>query len=756
MNVESRLNLYRFTKYIFSHQLIEALQRMGNFWSRDFVKRFSTIVLAVFFLTIAVHSASAKLTPGIARPKVVLISLDGAAPFLVEEYLSKGVLSPNKGLGLLKRHGISAQQNVTCNASLTAACHAAIGSGSTAARNDINSNSFHLVASPFNSNIGGFAAPIGGYSIGNNGPTESPAPTAEPVWIALQNSGKKVVAATFPGADGADITVPGLNNSPIIQSASRRTVDYTVPFGTFAGVDAKGFSLNAANFNSASDTTIAQLNTAGKTSYSQVLQASLNDRFTVGGVNYDIQAAALDTTNDGVVNYDTLVFFDANQGIKPGPFSLPSTGPAYVRASDKTSSPFYLEGSSNKAGTGFYVSQLAPNLSTVRIVRYSANYIPRNPAVLAAADDINNNVGFWANQSDYRITERISTGLDPFPDRELEAIYEDQVRNFVDYQTRVALRALSQNPNADLAMVYIEQPDGSEHQFLITDPRQATDPQNPNTIGAGQDQAKIARYQRYVQTAYRAANNAVQRIIDAVGTNFNGTPKSNIIVVSDHGFAEFHTAVSMNNFLRNSGFDTTKVRAVTSGPAANIYINLQGREPNGTVTREEYVTLQQQVIQALKGAVETNPNYTLGSVSVPLFDKIYTRPIPSDLNDPSFGLGTSEFIGQDYGDVFALLTEGYNFDGTQTPVVQRLGDAPSTTPVLSVSNFYGAHGYDPIIPNMSAILYAAGPDIGRGTLAQVRNIDVAPTIEQLLGVKPAATVQGSALNLGRISVNRYQ
>jgi len=760
MNVKSRLNLYRFTKYILPHQLIKAIQRMGNSWSRDFVKRFSTIVLAVFFLTIAVHSASAKLTPGIARPKVVLISLDGATPSLVEEYLSKGVLNPNQGLGLLKKRGIMAQQNVTCTPSLTAACHIAIASGSTAARNDINSNSFHLVASPFNQNISGFAAPIGGYSI--DGPTESPDPTAEPLWLPLRDSGKRVVTATFPGGDGADIRVPGLSNSPIIQSASKRTVDYTVPFGTFAGVDAKGFSLSAANFDSASSTTIAQLNAAGKNSYSQVLQASLNDKFTVGGVNYDIQAAALDTTNDGLVNYDTLVFFDANQGIKPGPFSLPSTGPAYVRASDRTSSPFYLEGSSNKAGTSFYITQLAPDLSRVRIARYSANYIPRNLAVLADVDDINNNVGFWAAQADYRITERIKpnpstpSGFEEFSDPELEAIYEDQVRTFVDYQTRVALRAISQNPNADLAMVYIEQPDGSEHQFLITDPRQATDPTNPNTIGAGQDQAKIVRYQRYVQTAYRAANNAVQRIINAVGTDRKGTPKSNIIVVSDHGFAPFHTAVAFNNFLRNSGFDLNKVRAVTSGPAANIYVNLEGREPNGTVSREEYVTLQQQIIQALKGAVETNPNYTLGSESVPLFDKIYSRPVPSELNDPSFGIGTSEFIGQDSGDVFALLTEGYNFDGTQNPVVPRLGDAPSTTPVLSVSNFYGAHGYDPTIPNMSAILYAAGPDIGRGTLAQVRNIDVAPTIDQLLGVKPAATVQGSALNLGRISVNSYQ
>jgi hypothetical protein len=43
---------------------------------------------------------------------------------------------------------------------------------------------------------------------------------------------------------------------------------------------------------------------------------------------------------------------------------------------------------------------------------------------------------------------------------------------------------------------------------------------------------------------------------------------------------------------------------------------------------------------------------------------------------------------------------------------------------------------------MSAIFYAAGPDIGRGILLQVRSIDIAPTIANILDVPPAATVQG--------------
>lgn len=728
--------------------LPKAPETMGNFQRPYFLKHFFPLVLAVCFLVIAVHSVTAQSSPGSARPKVILISLDGAQPDIINQYLDKGILKQNKGLGLLKTHGVYAKQNITCNPSLTAACHTTIGSGSNTSRTDVVSNTFHLTASPFVTTISGFSAPIGGYSRNNNVPAPSDNPTAEPIWVELQKNGKKVVTATFPGGDGLNVTVPGLTNSPIIQPAAERTVNYTVPFGATANVFEQGFSLSSSNFTDASDGLVKQLQAAGKQFYAPVKVANLEtiSQVTGGGGPYNIQVAALDTANDSKANYDTLVFFDANQGIQPGPFKLPSTGPAYVTVG-RGSQPFFFEGTSNKVGARFYVTLLAPDLSVVHVARSSLTYIPRNTAVLASVDDINNNVGFWQPQADYYFVERLAKGIDNFSDEELESIYSDQVQNFVAYQTKVALRAISQNPNADLVMVYIEQPDGSEHQFLLNDPRQATNPTDPNTIGDNQDKAKVARYQKYVQTAYQVADKAVQRIIDFVGTDRHGKPLSNIIVVSDHGFTTFHTAVNLNAYLSSKGFDPNQVRAITSGPAAHIYINLQGREPNGTVTRQQYITLQQQIVQALKDLEETNPNYNLGENNTQIFDQVYARPLPDDINDSTFGLGTNDIIGQDSGDVFATMKEGYNFDGTQNPVVTRLGDDSATSKFLSVSNFYGSHGYNPITQEMSASFFAAGPDIRKGTLEQIRNIDVAPTIDQLLGVQPASTVQGTALNI---------
>ncbi|MCY2963858.1 MAG: alkaline phosphatase D family protein, partial [Planctomycetota bacterium] len=283
-------------------------------------------------------------------------------------------------------------------------------------------------------------------------------------------------------------------------------------------------------------------------------------------------------------------------------------------------------------------------------------------------------------------------------------------------------------------------------------------------MGAGQDAAKVARYQHYVEFAYQQADRAVQRIMDAVGYDSNGNLKRDVMVVSDHGFAPFHTAVNMTNIVNqqilpqvNAALTATSLptiaasslRAITSGPAVNVYLNLTGRDTAGTspqISRQQYLVAQPVIASVLQALQDVNSTYTLGAASVSLFDKVYGRPL-SNVSDPNFGLNTSSVIGQDSGDVFALLGLGYNFDGIQSPVVIRQGDTVSPSPILSVPNFYGAHGYDPSLPQMSAIFYAAGPDVGHGVIPVVHNIDIAPTIDAHFGLAPAPTVQGTAINL---------
>src|SRR5215831_5252568 len=55
-------------------------------------------------------------------PKVILISLDGAAPRFIDKYIDPGM----KGIGLLRSVGSHAAQNITASPSLTAVSHVAI------------------------------------------------------------------------------------------------------------------------------------------------------------------------------------------------------------------------------------------------------------------------------------------------------------------------------------------------------------------------------------------------------------------------------------------------------------------------------------------------------------------------------------------------------------------------------------------------------------------------------------------------------
>lgn len=671
------------------------------------------------------------------KSRVVLISLDGAKPNFIQQFIEEGVLPRDGGLARLSRRGAVALQNVTASPSLTAVSHIEIATGSNAVHNDIPSNTFEAIVAPITSSISGFAAPIGGYQESPLGP--SPHPTAVPLWVQLRQQGKKVATATWPGGDGADISI----NGTVVQPAQpTRVTNYTVPFGAFGGLSAQGFALTRSDF--ASDPAIiAALQAGGHFSFSPVLvttnpietfscssaqTSTCSSNAAAFDVKYAIRAAAIDTTNDNKVNYDTLVFFDASQGIKPGPFHAPSTGPAYARFGGENA-PFFFEGSGAKVGAAYFVSQLSPDLSVERFARYGANFIPRNTPVLADVDDINNNIGFWRPQADFRIPERLSPGFTGFPDVEIEAMFEDMVKTFVRYQADIGERAIQNHPDADLVMVYIEQPDGSEHQFLLTDRRQGTSPKDSNSIGANQDPDKVARYASYIRFAYQTADKAVKQIADAAGSD------SNVIVVSDHGFAPFHTSVSMTNILKNAGIDTSKLAIRTSGPAVNIYVNLQNRESGGTVDPATYKALVAQITDVVKNAVDPNPKFNFSLDSGHLFTVVETRPVQCNAGT---GLCTSKTIGQDFGDVFALMAPGYNFDGIQSPGVARLGDAPfnATTTTLSMPNFYGAHGHDPELPVMSATFIAAGPDIRKTTIRRMRNLDVAPTIMQILGVRP--------------------
>ena len=287
-------------------------------------------------------------------------------------------------------------------------------------------------------------------------------------------------------------------------------------------------------------------------------------------------------------------------------------------------------------------------------------------------------------------------------------------------------------------MGYQVQTDEAGHQFFLVDPRQQ----------GYSDTAKRQRYAAYIEKSYQIADANLKEIIDAAGLH-----DTNIIAVSDHGMSPLHTQGFPNRILRAAGLVsvtgtgavdplTSRTNAVTVGGAANVYINLQGREPTGIVPLEQYESLQDEIVKVFAAVNDLVTNE-------PVFQIILKKPHAEDILKKTSNFnanGSSKnqkhdfhVFGGDTGDVLIVARPGYNFDFNA-----RTGSAVGN--FFQSSTFFGQHGYDPTLPEMKAIFYAAGPDFKAKKLKEIDNIDVAPTVADLLGIEPPADAQGKTLN----------
>ncbi len=149
--------------------------------------RRAATLLSVLLICFAPTSAAEETSK--ASRKVVLASLDGAADWLVDDLLARGVLLPDGALARLARTGVRAEAMIPILVTMSSPSHVAMFTGTYPERNSIVSNTFLAPGDPISRSTSGFDAPI----------------EVETLWQAAGRQGKRVFCVT---ALGADATAP--------------------------------------------------------------------------------------------------------------------------------------------------------------------------------------------------------------------------------------------------------------------------------------------------------------------------------------------------------------------------------------------------------------------------------------------------------------------------------------------------------------------------------------------------------------------
>jgi predicted AlkP superfamily phosphohydrolase/phosphomutase len=591
------------------------------------------------------------------RPqRIVLLSLDGFGAERHRENLAHGVYSDPDGVAAFAG-GYVVERAIPVNPTLTAVSHTSIGSGAFPAVTGIVSNTFHRPGAPIVQSISGFDAPSG----------------AEPLWEAFGRQGKRVGVLTFPGCDD---TVPS------------RTADFGMVYVNTPFARSRELELIAERFAPAALP-------PGWTSFSPARGATFTVDLTGPGVPATVgfTLTALDSTDDGRVDYDTLVVDDDAD---------PANGTlARVRAGEWFPLRFrvpHRDGGTRVVGAWCLLQTLPADLSSVRIYRggfYSTEAYPRE-----FREELDKRAGFWPGAPDDRAEARHEAGEEGITPADLLA----QVRRLSDFFNACARTAIS-SERFDLLMLYQPIPDEVEHVFLLTDVRQRA-----------YSAARAASAREMVTESFRVGDRAVGELARSLDLS-----RDALIVVSDHGMAPVWEDVYLNQLLQHAGLaagekienrwrvePSSKMVAYANGGCAHLYVNLKGRDRDGVVEPDA------------KDAVVRAAAVALAQAQVD----------GEDVVEAMFRHGELAQTGLESpiaGDLVVFLRPGF-------AATSAIG-APGTS-WHGPSEICGQHGYLNSHPEVAAVWLARGAGVPQRRVREESLTEVASFVATLAGLQP--------------------
>ncbi len=655
------------------------------------------------------RNAAAAASAEAPTDKAILFAADGMRPDLVDRYARKGLMPTMRELvreGVKGRNGLL--QGFPPN---TGVGWATLATGTWPGEHGSTNNTFHRTGEADFNNRTSFAAP---------GILQ-----ADHIAQAAERAGKTVVAVEWVAARGLEPELQG----PVVDfrsffSGRGILANYDVP-GQPAGAERFGLSYQRVDLEPASGWTNVP------SSFSPAMQQQLEVR---GDFVYDLYI--YDSTDDSTTNYDSVLLVHTDDG-KDG-----SDAVADLSQAEWADVKVELPGTGT---AGFYVKavDLTPDLSKLRlyftsITRVNATYNALGPAGSEAFEETLASEFPTSTAADFAPLEAHIIDEDTYVEQGL--MWKDAHWAYLRYTFETL------GVDADLLLLGTPVTDEFSHQFLgLITRKDINGERNPFYDDVENDDVRDRRVREregYIRAAYQEADGTL-----ALGRELMGEDDTTTFVSSDHGFAPQWLAVNVSKVLVDLGLQgaeqTGNCRKAASGPTlakechaggtSQIYINLEGRDPEEgnepQVPEEDYEAVRNQIIEAFQNLDDPN---------LPGRQRVVQRVFKKEeLRNVD---GSDSLHPNRSGDVVVVFRPPY-----QT-------DAATPGELVAPSEFFGQHGYLPDLVNlrrnvnMHGTFIAAGPGIrDRNPVRGVRAIDVAPTLAYVLGIPGPQNARGKIL-----------
>jgi hypothetical protein len=590
-------------------------------------------------------AAKAPVVSDAAHPrKVILLSLDGASAETLRQLHEEGALNAG-GFERFYREGQVAERMIPVDPSITAVNHISLATGYPPAQTGIVGNRFHAAGAPFLETANGFAAPIG----------------TETLWEALPRQGKRVGVVTWPGVDA---------------TVGRRTANWGMIWPRKPLRQSSLISLERADWSR-----LPAPPPLGKgiDSRSPVMRALAE--LGTEGYGREFELAAVDRSDDGKENYDSIV------PLVPGSH-------VYMRPGEWARVPCQRPSGDRSIGSTFCwlkLLSLDPALGSARVyfnALYDNEVYPLTFQMSMGEKEL-----LWPGPPDDGFLQESwagRTGIDL-------ATWSEQSERFVSFFGS-ALRIAAGRGDWDLILGYIPSIDEAGHLLLLTDPSQ--------TGYTAERRDAFAAARRKVWQSVDRELASLLKSVDLATTA--------VVVVSDHGMAPAHSWFDLDVLLRDKGLLAagangkpaagTLAYSVSAGGMSHVYVDPSAPD-------------RERLIGDLKSLFAGWQEGGKRPVA-----QVLTRreAAPLGLDHP------------DSGDLILFAADGYAFSSGSLAEKKAV---PPTDP-------YGIHGYLNTDPRMASIYMAIGGGLAPGSAGTVRATDVAGKVTRWLGIeKPRPTVE---------------